>query len=155
MWGFSRHLVIGGLAGMAFLFPRVRPVTGAENPAAAAEIKLAGATAANRGVPASSRRVRLETMVRSGRGFVAELEGGAHAELTLDPRLQDAAEDVFRDFDIPYGAAVVLSVPDGRVLALAGRSSVAPELGAAELTLQAWAPAAQCRRSRQARARQR
>ncbi len=81
-------------------------------------------------------------MARSGRGFVAQLEGGAYAQLTLDPRLQDAAEDVFRNFQIPYGAAVVLSVPDGRVLALAGRSAVSPELGAEELALTAWAPAA-------------
>src|SRR5688500_5275588 len=43
----------------------------------------------------SSRRVRLDTVARSGAGFVARLEGGAHAELTLDPRLQDAAEEVF------------------------------------------------------------
>lgn len=90
----------------------------------------------------SSRRVRMETMARDGRGFVAELEGGAHAALTLDPRLQDAAEEMFRTFEVPYGAAVVVSVPDGRVLALAGRSAVSPELGAEELALHAWAPAA-------------
>jgi cell division protein FtsI/penicillin-binding protein 2 len=86
--------------------------------------------------------VRLDTLTRTSRGFVAELEGGAHAELTLDPRLQDAAEDVFRAFRIPYAAAVVISIPDGRILALAGQSSVSPELGAAELALHAWAPAA-------------
>jgi membrane peptidoglycan carboxypeptidase len=65
---------------------------------------------ANAGSPelASSRRVRLETIARSGRGYVAQLEGGARAELTLDPRLQDAAEDVLRDFRVPYGAAVVI-----------------------------------------------
>jgi peptidoglycan glycosyltransferase len=89
-----------------------------------------------------SRHVRLETISRRGAGFVAELEGGGHADLTLDPRLQNVAEDVFRSFQIPYGAAVVVSVPDGRVLALAGRSTVAPELGPEELALHAWAPAA-------------
>ena len=91
---------------------------------------------------APSRHVRLETIARSGAGFVAELEGGGHAGLTLDPRLQNAAEDVFRSFQIPYGAAVVISVPDGRVLALAGRSEVSPELGPEALALHAWAPAA-------------
>jgi peptidoglycan glycosyltransferase len=100
------------------------------------------ATTATTADLASSRRVRLETLARSGRGFVAQLEGGAHAELTLDPRLQDAADEVFHDFRVPYGAAVVISVPDGRVLALAGRSAVSPELGPAELALRAWAPAA-------------
>jgi len=88
------------------------------------------------------RRVLLDTLARSGRGFIATLQGGARAELTLDPRLQDAAEDVFRTFQIPYGAAVVMSVPDGRILALVGRSAVSPDLGAEQLALQAWAPAA-------------
>jgi peptidoglycan glycosyltransferase len=90
----------------------------------------------------SARRVRLETMVRHGSGYVAQMDNGARAELTLEPRLQEAAEEVLNVFQIPYGAAVVVSIPDGRVLALAGRSSVAPELGPEELALQAWAPAA-------------
>jgi peptidoglycan glycosyltransferase len=90
----------------------------------------------------SSRHVRLETIVRNGRTFTAQLEGGAQAELTLDPRLQDTAEEVFRTFQLPYAAAVVISIPDGRVLALAGHSSVSPELGAEELALHPWAPAA-------------
>jgi len=80
-------------------------------------------------VAGALRRVRLDTMRRTATGYVAELVGGAHADLKLDPRLQDAAEGVFDEFHIPYGAAVVVSIPDGRVLALAGKSSVAPELG--------------------------
>ena len=91
---------------------------------------------------ASSRQVRLDTMVRQGNVFSARLEGGAQAELTLDPRLQDAAEEVFQTFQLPYAGAVVISIPDGRVLALAGRSAVSPELGAEELALHPWAPAA-------------
>src|SRR3569833_1017102 len=92
--------------------------------------------------PASSRQVRLDTMVRQGDTFTARLEGGAQAELTLDPRLQDTAEEVFQTFQLPYAGAVVISTPDGRVLALAGRSSVSPELGAEELALHPRAPAA-------------
>lgn len=118
----------------------------ASGPAQAETAVGASATAAGASTekprPASSRRVRLETMKRAGNVFVAQLEGGASAELTLDPRLQDASEEVFRTFQIPYGAAVVISVPDGRVLAMAGRSSVSPELGPEELALNAWAPAA-------------
>jgi penicillin-binding protein A len=91
---------------------------------------------------ASSRRLRVETIARGATGFVAQLEDGAQAELTLEPRLQDTADDILRNFQIPYGAAVVISVPDGRVLALAGRSAVSPELGPEELALHAWAPAA-------------
>jgi penicillin-binding protein A len=107
---------------------------------------LGSATAAADPAPApalsGSRRVRLDTLARAGDRYVAELEGGARAELTLDPLLQDTAEDVFRAFQIPYGAAVVLSIPDGRVLALAGRSTVTPELGPTELALHPRAPAA-------------
>ena len=89
-----------------------------------------------------ARRVRLDTISRAGNTFSARLEGGATAELTLDARLQDAAEDVFQTFQIPYAAAVVVSVQDGRILALAGRSSASPELGVEELALHPWAPAA-------------
>lgn len=90
----------------------------------------------------SSRHVRLDTIARAGQTFTAALEGGAQAELTLDARLQDATEEVFQSFHLPYAAAVVLSIPDGRVLALAAHSSVSPELGVAELALHPWAPAA-------------
>src|SRR6516165_10031211 len=84
--------------------------------------------------------VRIETLHRTGRAYRAALAGGGHAELTLDPRLQEAADDVLRSFQIPYGAAVVLSVPDGRVLALVGRSAADPTLGVEELALRPWAP---------------
>src|SRR3982751_1094339 len=36
----------------------------------------------------SAHQVRLDTIARAGNVFTADLEGGAHAELTLDPRLQ-------------------------------------------------------------------
>jgi penicillin-binding protein A len=97
---------------------------------------------ATRVTPASSRHVRLDTIARAGDKFTAALEGGAQAELTLDPRLQDATEEVFQSFQLPYAAAVVISIPDGRVLALAAHSSVSPELGVEELALHPWAPAA-------------
>jgi peptidoglycan glycosyltransferase len=88
------------------------------------------------------RGLRLGTTRRRGSGYVADLEGGATAELTLDAHLQETAGEIFDHFRIPYGAAVVVSIPDGRVLALAGRSAVSPELGPEALSLQAWAPAA-------------
>ena len=49
---------------------------------------------------------------------------------------------MLRTFQIPYAGAVVISVPDGRVLAMVGRSAADPRLGAAELALRPWAPAA-------------
>jgi cell division protein FtsI/penicillin-binding protein 2 len=91
---------------------------------------------------ASSRHVRLDTMARVGDTFTARLEGGAQADLTIDPRLQGAAEETFQTFQIPYAAAVVISIPDGRVLALAAHSSASPELGIEELALHPWAPSA-------------
>lgn len=133
---FHRHF------GLAMVL--VAAESGASSPAHGVT-PTAGPPASQAAAPApaaSARRVRLETMVRHGSGYVAQMDNGARAELTLDPRLQEAADDVLNTFQIPYGAAVVVSVPDGRVLALAGRSAVAPELGAEELALQAWAPAA-------------
>src|SRR3954447_21193592 len=44
--------------------------------------------------------------------YLAPLEGGGEAVLTLQPRLQEAAEKVLAAYDLPFGAAVVLSVPD-------------------------------------------
>lgn len=129
-----RHLA----ALIAVAVAATPPATVAASPAPAAA-KAANGTS----MPvASLRRVRLETLARHGSGYVAQLDNGGHAELTLDPRLQEAAEETLDTFQIPYGAAVVLSIPDGRVLALAGRSAAAPELGPEELALHPWAPAA-------------
>ena len=86
--------------------------------------------------------VRLETARLRGDRYVADRASGALAELTLDPRLQAATERLLHRSQIMYGASVVLSIPDGKVLALAGRSSVDPSAGATELALRPWAPAA-------------
>jgi cell division protein FtsI/penicillin-binding protein 2 len=64
------------------------------------------------------------------------------AELTLDPRLQEATEATLRAYQIPYAGAVVMSVDDGRVLAMVGRSEADPALGIEALALTPWAPAA-------------
>jgi peptidoglycan glycosyltransferase len=77
-----------------------------------------------------------------GHHYVADLTDGGHAELTLDPRLQTSTDDVLRAFQIPYAGAVVISIPDGRVLAMVGRSAVDPRLGPADLALHPWAPSA-------------
>jgi penicillin-binding protein A len=90
----------------------------------------------------SSLAVRPDTIRFAGRRYVADLVEGGQAELTLDPRMQQSTEDLMRTFQIPFGAAVVVSVPDGRVLALVGRSAADPRLGVEELALRPWAPAA-------------
>jgi cell division protein FtsI/penicillin-binding protein 2 len=79
---------------------------------------------------------------RDGSGYVEVLPDGSRAELTIDPALQSRVERVLNVHPTSYGAAVVLSVEDGRVLAMTARSSVAPRKSLAELVLSAWAPAA-------------
>src|SRR5690349_19150992 len=86
-------------------------------------------------------RVDLQSITRQGPLFLADLEDGGAAELTLDAGLQDAVEEVLARYQVPFGAAVALSIPDGRVLALAGRSARDPSLGPAELAVRPWAPA--------------
>ena len=79
---------------------------------------------------------------RDGGGYVAVLPDGSRAELTLDPALQAHVEHLLHAHAAPYAAAVVLSVEDGRVLAMAGESTAEPERDAADLVLKPWAPAA-------------
>ncbi len=87
-------------------------------------------------------QVALETVTKRGRHYIAALEGGGIAELTLSPSLQPAVEQLLAGTEAPFAAAVAISIPDGRVLAMAGRSTLDPSIGAAELALRAWAPAA-------------
>ena len=75
-------------------------------------------------------------------GFVEVMRDGGRLELTLDPSVQRQAERAIAAYPAPYAAAVVLSVDDGRVLALAGHSTAEPRMTAADLTLKSWAPAA-------------
>jgi peptidoglycan glycosyltransferase len=93
-------------------------------------------------LPRAGTALRLETLQRVGDGYFAATASGGRAELTLDPGMQEATDEVLRTFAIPYAGAVVLSIPDGRVLAMVGRSAADPRLGAEELALRAWAPAA-------------
>ena len=93
-------------------------------------------------VHAQSIAVKPDSIRLAGGRYVADLTNGGHAELTLDPRLQASTEDVLRTFQIPYAGAVVVSVPDGRVLALVGRSAADPRLGPADLAVRPWAPSA-------------
>ncbi|HEX3696017.1 MAG TPA: penicillin-binding transpeptidase domain-containing protein [Polyangia bacterium] len=86
--------------------------------------------------------LKLDTLMRQGHMYVVASADGGHAELTLDPQLQESTEDVLKTFQIPYAGAVVISIPDGRVLAMVGRSAVDPALGAEQLALRPWAPAA-------------
>lgn len=89
----------------------------------------------------ASPQIILSTVARHDTRYAAELAGGGMAELTLVPEVQETVEQSLTASGAAFGAAVVVSVADGRVLALAGRSTVRPALGA-ELALHPWAPAA-------------
>jgi cell division protein FtsI/penicillin-binding protein 2 len=73
--------------------------------------------------------------------YEVELDGGKRAVLTLDPAMQKAAENVVARAKAPY-AAIVVMAPDGRLLALAGRSNADEKPQDFELPLKVWAPAA-------------
>jgi penicillin-binding protein A len=103
------------------------------------------ASAAARFAPAlqSTQRRWDWSRVRKDRGgYVDVRSDGSRAELTIDPALQARVDKLLRAHPTPYAAAVVISVEDGRVLALAGRSSREPNKSVAELTMTPWAPAA-------------
>jgi len=99
--------------------------------------------------PAAARgdaTVLLAQMTLQGDRYLAPMSDGRTAVLTLDPRLQAAAQKVLDRAKAPRGAVVVTD-RDGRVLALAGRRTLDPKGGSdgivdPSLALDAWAPAA-------------
>jgi cell division protein FtsI/penicillin-binding protein 2 len=72
--------------------------------------------------------------------YVAPIEGGGRAVLTLDPRLQARLERSLRSWGVPWGAVVLLEPATGRVLALAEHSRLEPSRK--DLSTAALAPAA-------------
>ena len=74
--------------------------------------------------------------------LVQELSDGHRILYTLDPVLQDAALQIFRNREVPYAAAVILDVQDNAVLAMAGHSTMDPQVDPLEIVTTAWAPAA-------------
>lgn len=97
-------------------------------------------------VAAADAVVQLEKMELRGDRYVAPMSDGRLAVLTLDVKLQAAAEKVLSRAKAPRGAVVVTD-RDGRVLALAGRRTLDPKGGPdgivdLRLALDAWAPAA-------------
>lgn len=74
--------------------------------------------------------------------LVQDLNDGHRILLTLDPVLQESALTIFKNREVPYAAAVMLDLRDNSVLALAGHSSMDPEVDPLEIVTSAWAPAA-------------
>ncbi len=83
----------------------------------------------------------LSRAVLEGDHYRVALRDGSRAILTLSPRLQQAAEEALERAQAPVGAIVVMD-PNGRVLALAGRTGGKNGQRADQLPVTVWAPAA-------------
>jgi hypothetical protein len=123
---------VGGVGGAGAVGAPPNGVAGAL-PAGGTVASAAGATS---GTPA----VGGVDLKRAA--YVQRLEDGHRILWTLDPVLQDSALTIFRNREVPYGAAVVLDLRDNSVLAFAGHSSHNPAVDPLEVLTTAWAPAA-------------
>lgn len=74
--------------------------------------------------------------------YVQDLADGHRLLYTLDPVLQQSALQIFRNREVPYAAAVILDLRDNSVLAMAGHSTMDPQVDPMEILTTAWAPAA-------------
>lgn len=74
--------------------------------------------------------------------YVQDLADGHQLLYTLDPVLQQSAQQIFRNREVPYAAAVILDLRDNSVLAMAGHSTMDPQVDPLEILTTAWAPAA-------------
>ncbi len=74
--------------------------------------------------------------------YVQKLADGHQLLYTLDPVLQSSALQIFRNREVPYAAAVMIDLHDNSVLAMAGHSTMDPQVDPLEILTTAWAPAA-------------
>ncbi|HVV88795.1 MAG TPA: penicillin-binding transpeptidase domain-containing protein [Kofleriaceae bacterium] len=115
-------------------------------PSSSASPAARAVTPAPAPAPVAPDQLDLSRIERRGDRFVAPMGDGRLAVLTLDPTLQAAAERALASALAPRGA-IVVTAPDGRVLALAGRRTESPDGGKdgiddPTLALTTWAPAA-------------
>lgn len=92
--------------------------------------------------PAWQKELSIRKAVLGEGRLVQRLSDGTQARLTIEPELQQAAEQLLRRNEVPYGSIVLLSVRTGKILAMAGHSAADPRLGPERLATQAWAPSA-------------
>jgi cell division protein FtsI/penicillin-binding protein 2 len=94
----------------------------------------------------ATAELNFDKVVLVGDHYEAPLADGRTAVLTLDPKLQKAAEQLLAEARAPRGAIVAMA-PDGRILALAGRRTEETKGGKDgksdwHLATDVWAPAA-------------
>ena len=113
----------------------------AQQPSAAAPLTVAAASPEpGRLAPAHVAPVLGARHLDAGSGRFLASYGDGEAVLTLDARLQKRLERTLADFNVPYGATVLLDPRTGRVLAMAEHSRAEPR--ASNLSLRALSPAA-------------
>lgn len=62
-----------------------------------------------------------------GERFLAPLSGGGIVYYTIDQQIQNRVKKVMEAYRVPFGAFVAIEPKTGRILALVGHSSIAPE----------------------------
>jgi cell division protein FtsI/penicillin-binding protein 2 len=90
----------------------------------------------------SAGAVDLAQVDKTQARFVQALGDGHELLFSLDPVLQESALTIFRNREVPYGAAVMLDLRDNSVLTMAGYSKMDPQVDPLEIVTTAWAPAA-------------
>ena len=142
-WSFVALASVSALAVGVASRALGSPEASSPLPAAAiAHVATAPAPAVLIGDGSLEGQLDMATLRLDGEVFKAKLKGGGEAVLTLEPKLQAAAENVLERAKAPLGAIVVTSV-DGRVLAYAGRRNQAPAVERDfSLPAKVWAPAA-------------
>ncbi len=86
--------------------------------------------------------VDLDSATPEGGRLVQQLPDGAKVTFTLDPELQAWAKGHLENYEIPYGAMVMVDIKDGKTLVMAGHSSRNEQVDIEQLCLTPWAPAA-------------
>jgi cell division protein FtsI/penicillin-binding protein 2 len=79
---------------------------------------------------------------RLSKGRLVQSTAAGQVTYTIDPDVQLALEELLEKKQVDYGAAVVVEVATGRVVALAGRSKREPDAEPSSWALKPWAPSA-------------
>jgi peptidoglycan glycosyltransferase len=68
----------------------------------------------------------LQSSRQVGDRLVSPLKDGGAVTYTINPKVQERVEKVMENYDVPYGVFVAVEPKTGRILALAGHSTVDP-----------------------------
>jgi len=69
----------------------------------------------------------MQSVRQVGDRLVSTLKDGGTVTYTINQNVQDRVEKVMENYDVPYGVFVAVEPKTGRILALAGHSTIDPE----------------------------